>query len=75
MGPLFLKSIRFYQKTISPDHGFLARPARICRFYPSCSEYAANAFGKYSIPKAGWLTLRRVLRCQPFSIGGWDPVP
>ncbi|MBO5289699.1 MAG: membrane protein insertion efficiency factor YidD [Spirochaetales bacterium] len=46
-----------------------------CRFYPSCSEYAKQAFLKYNFVKALVLTIWRILRCNPFSKGGYDPLP
>lgn len=46
-----------------------------CRFTPSCSEYAINAFRSFGAVKGGYLTLRRIIRCNPFSDGGPDPVP
>lgn len=62
--------IRFYQMTISK-----MLPANTCRFYPSCSHYSYQAIYKYGalrgIPMAVW----RVLRCNPFNPGGFDPVP
>jgi uncharacterized protein len=61
--------IRAYQLVISP----LFPPS--CRFYPTCSEYGYEAIGKYGAIKGGWLTIKRVARCQPFSKGGYDPVP
>lgn len=67
---LLLKFIRFYQKHISPCF-----PAR-CRFRPTCSAYAYEAINKYGIFKGGWLALKRLLRCHPFSNANWyDPVP
>jgi putative membrane protein insertion efficiency factor len=62
--------IRFYQLTISR-----ALPEGTCRFYPSCSYYSYEAFGKYGLLKGGWLSVKRILRCQPFNPGGSDPVP
>jgi len=60
--------LRGYQKLISP-----ALP-RSCRYYPSCSQYAVDAIGQYGVFRgvilAGW----RLLRCNPFSYGGYDPV-
>ena len=47
----------------------------LCRFEPTCSQYALDAIEMHGALKGGWLTLRRVLRCQPFSRGGFDPVP
>ncbi len=60
--------IRFYQKFISP----LFPPS--CRFYPSCSEYALEAISKYGFFKGGFKATWRILRCNPFSKGGHDPV-
>ena len=66
--------IRVYQKTISPDHGPLKfiHPTGACKFYPTCSEYGAQAFEKYGVVKGGYKTFRRVGRCHPFSDGGVD---
>jgi putative membrane protein insertion efficiency factor len=61
--------IRLYQRWISP----LTLPA--CRFFPSCSEYAAQAVTRYGLFRGSWLALRRLLRCHPFHSGGYDPVP
>jgi uncharacterized protein len=58
-----------YRRWISP-----ALPAR-CRFYPSCSAYAMEALAVHGAGRGLWLTLRRLLRCQPFHPGGYDPVP
>ena len=66
---LFLKLIRFYQRSISP-----AFPAR-CRYCPTCSAYAYEAIQKYGAVKGGFLAIRRILRCNPFCKGGYDPVP
>ncbi len=65
----FLLLLRFYKKWISP---FLPKA---CRFYPTCSEYAMQCIEKYGIFKGIFLSFRRVLRCHPFSPGGFDPVP
>lgn len=61
--------IRGYQKYISP-----ALPPS-CRFYPTCSAYGHEAIARYGILKGGRLTIWRILRCNPFSKGGFDPVP
>ena len=63
---LFL--LRAYKYTISP----LLPPA--CRFTPTCSEYAADAIARYGFLKGSVLGLKRLLRCHPFSEGGYDPV-
>ena len=70
MKTVFLKLIRFYQRHIST-----ACPAR-CRYCPTCSAYAYEAIQKYGAIKGGWLALKRLLRCHPFSKGDYfDPVP
>lgn len=70
MKTLFLNLIRFYQRHISP-----AFPAR-CRYCPTCSAYAYEAIQKYGAIKGGYLALRRLLRCHPFSKRDYfDPVP
>ena len=61
--------IRFYQRCISP----LFPPS--CRYTPTCSQYAVEAFSKYGVLKGGWLTLKRLLRCHPWGGHGYDPVP
>ncbi|TLN26967.1 membrane protein insertion efficiency factor YidD [bacterium] len=61
--------IALYQKLLSP----LLPPA--CRFYPSCSEYAREAFEKHGFFRGGALAARRILRCNPLHPGGFDPVP
>ena len=61
--------IRLYRAGISPMH----RPC--CRFIPTCSQYAMEAIEKYGAVKGGYLALRRILRCNPFCNGGYDPVP
>ena len=53
---------------------FRALGWRACRFHPSCSQYARDAFEGEIFFKALWLSVRRILRCHPFSAGGYDPV-
>jgi putative membrane protein insertion efficiency factor len=65
-----LAVIRFYQKFVSPT-----LPANTCRFYPTCSHYGYQAIYKYGILKGGWIATWRILRCNPFNPGGYDPVP
>jgi putative membrane protein insertion efficiency factor len=60
--------IRFYQLFISP----IFPPS--CRFEPSCSQYTYEAIAKYGIIKGGLMGIWRVLRCNPFNRGGYDPV-
>ena len=66
---LLLLPIYFYQYAISP----LIGPR--CRFYPTCSTYAVEAIKIHGAIKGGYLALRRIARCHPFSEGGDDPVP
>lgn len=62
---VFLKT---YKLLISP----ILPPT--CRFYPTCSTYALDAFTKYGFLKGAWLTIKRLVRCHPFNTGGYDPV-
>ncbi|MEK7160620.1 MAG: membrane protein insertion efficiency factor YidD [Patescibacteria group bacterium] len=61
-----------YQKLLSPDQGILGRPTSVCRFYPSCSEYARQAILVYGLGRGGWLAIRRLLKCHPWHRGGFD---
>lgn len=70
MKRFLLGLIRFYRKYIS---GLKGGPT--CKFYPTCSEYALEAVEKYGAFKGGRLAVWRILRCNPFSRGGVDPVP
>jgi uncharacterized protein len=67
---VLLSLIRAYQFAISPT-----LPANTCRFYPSCSHYGYQAIYKYGALKGSWMAVWRVLRCNPFNPGGFDPVP
>ncbi len=69
--------IRLYQKTLSLDHGPLRflYPYGYCKFYPTCSEYAHQALGKHGFWKGWGLAAKRILRCNPWSQAGIDPVP
>ncbi len=64
-----LSLIRGYQAFVSP-----LLPAS-CRYIPTCSHYATEAIEKHGLKKGTWLAMKRVLRCNPFSRGGYDPVP
>jgi putative membrane protein insertion efficiency factor len=66
---IMLGFVRFYRRFISP-----LLPSA-CRFEPTCSRYALEAIEMHGAWSGGWLILRRLLRCQPFSRGGFDPVP
>lgn len=65
----FIFLIRFYQLCISPH-----KPPT-CRFTPTCSQYALEAFRKHGPLKGLYLTVRRLLRCHPWGGSGYDPVP
>jgi putative membrane protein insertion efficiency factor len=69
MKMLAIAGLRLYKAIISP-----ALPAS-CRFVPSCSEYAAEAVAQYGLFRGSALSAWRLLRCNPFARGGWDPVP
>jgi len=65
-----------YQQVLSPDHGILTLfwGKNRCRFYPSCSEYTAQALRQYGLFQGIVVSLKRILRCHPWSQGGHDPV-
>lgn len=65
---LLLKIIKFYQWSISP----FFPPS--CRFYPTCSAYAAEAIRRYGVLRGGYKALCRIAKCHPFHPGGYDPV-
>lgn len=67
---LALVLIRLYQATLSK-----ILPPNTCRFYPSCSHYGYQAIYKYGLLKGGIMAIWRILRCNPFHPGGYDPVP
>lgn len=69
MRAIFILLIRGYQVGISP-----LLPAS-CRYYPSCSAYAIEAFERHGTLRGLYLTISRLLRCHPFHAGGYDPVP
>lgn len=71
-----IKLIKLYQRTISFDHGPMKHmfPHGFCRFTPSCSEYGLQAIQKYGFIKGGFMSMWRILRCNPWSKGGPDPV-
>ena len=69
MKKLFLFIIKFYRKYISP------MKSTKCPYIPSCSEYGMEAIEKYGALKGGAPALWRIIRCNPFSKGGYDPVP
>ena len=70
MKKLMIKIIHFYQRYISPYKG-----RGYCNYYPTCSHYAIEAIERYGAARGGWMALKRILRCNPFTKGGYDPVP
>lgn len=69
MRAIALGLLHIYKRLISP----LLPPA--CRFYPTCSEYAAQAIAKHGVLRGGILAARRLVKCHPLHPGGFDPVP
>lgn len=69
--------IRIYQKTLSFDHSFWAKPEvyRACIHYPSCSEYTYESIDKFGLIRGSIMGFFRIIRCNPFAKGGYDPVP
>ncbi|MGN0971569.1 MAG: membrane protein insertion efficiency factor YidD [Aristaeellaceae bacterium] len=70
MKRVLLALIRFYRRELSPRK---RKPC--CRYFPTCSQYAVTAIERYGALKGGRLAAWRILRCNPFSKGGYDPVP
>ena len=70
MKKVLIGLIRFYQKYLAGAKGYSS-----CKSYPTCSRYAIEAIEKHGAFKGGLLAIWRILRCNPFSKGGYDPVP
>jgi len=68
MRKILIVVIKFYRKYISP------MKTTKCPYYPTCSMYGLEAVEKYGVIKGGFMTVWRILRCNPFSKGGYDPV-
>lgn len=68
MAAVIIRLLRVYQffSRFTPRH---------CRFHPTCSQYAVEAFGSHGTWRGGWLTVKRISRCHPFHPGGVDLVP
>ena len=69
MKKLLIFLIKFYRKYISP------MKSTKCPYFPTCSEYGMEAIEKHGALKGGFLAIYRIIRCNPFSKGGYDPVP
>ena len=69
MRRLIIALIRVYQYLFSP----LGPPT--CRFTPNCSQYTSEAIEKYGATRGLWLGIKRIIRCNPWNSGGYDPVP
>lgn len=68
MKKLILVLIKLYQLMLSPIFG------KCCRFYPSCSDYAADAISTHGALKGTWMAIKRIIKCNPLHPGGYDPV-
>ena len=71
MKKIFISVINGYQKHIS---SWLNTKGVHCKYYPSCSEYTKQAIEKYGVVKGSIIGIKRILRCNPFSKGGYDPL-
>ncbi len=69
MRRLLLSLIKFYRREVSA----IGRPH--CRYIPTCSEYAITAIERFGVLKGGFLSIKRIIRCNPLFKGGYDPVP
>ena len=70
MKKILIGLVKIYQKYLSPLKGHST-----CIYFPTCSQYAEEAIEKYGALKGGLLAVWRILRCNPFAKGGYDPVP
>ncbi len=68
MNKLIIKLIRIYQQTPSHCHS-------LCKYQPTCSNYAIGVYQEYNFIKGTFLTIKRILKCNPWSKGGYDPIP
>ncbi len=75
MKNILISLVTFYQKVLSPDHSFWAKaifPNGYCKFYPTCSAYSKEALKKESLMTALLLSIKRVIKCTPWSKGGFN---
>ncbi|GEM_PF-2193759 len=71
---LVVGCVLFYQWVLSPIKNALFGPGGCCRFYPTCSDYSIQSVRAHGVLKGGFLSLVRLLKCQPFHPGGYDPI-
>lgn len=71
MKKVLIYIIKIYKKTLSPFFEFFGIK---CKYYPTCSEYTKQAIEKYGALKGSFLGIKRILKCNPFSKGGYDPL-
>lgn len=71
MRKIFITLILIYKKTVSP---IFENMGIRCKYYPSCSEYTKQAIEKYGVLRGWFLGIKRIIRCNPFSKGGYDPL-
>ena len=73
---IILQLIKLYQKTLSPDSGWFSvkYPNGFCRHYPTCSNYSYQAIDKYGVIRGIFKSTVRIIKCNPFSKGGYDPL-
>ena len=64
-----IRMYRYFRRNVTHD------TCPRCRYIPPCSQYAVTAIQRYGAWKGGWMAVWRILRCNPFSKGGYDPVP
>jgi putative membrane protein insertion efficiency factor len=69
MARILMNMIKIYQLCLSPFFG------QQCRFYPTCSQYAIEVINKHGAFIGSYYTIRRLLRCHPWHVGGHDPIP
>lgn len=74
---IILFFIKLYQKTLSLDHGILSviYPKRLCRYYPTCSQYTYTTINRFGVFVGGWMGLKRIISCNPWQEGGIDFAP
>lgn len=75
MSKIIVYLIELYQKYLSPDSGVFKSRTPVCVFYPTCSQYAKEAYKKYGFLKGSYFSIKRILRCHPWQKKNFDPLP